>query len=128
LDDGFIAVCTSFLYGQVKRFDYDLNEVWSLDLKYPTANDTHGNVAFVDVVRVGDALYVAGHTVVAGSRPFAAKIDFDGNVLWESGLLESKGSIHQALGIYARGDDVMLLTTYYSDGTKPWIFEWVIVD
>ena len=125
LADGFIAVCNSdpFWSFGIKCFDFELNEIWSLNQKYQDEKGYFNATDLVTMVRVDDVIYAAGHTSTRAGQPFVLKIDLDGNILWESGLLENKGEVHQAIGIYEFNGEVWLHTMYYDYNLQPYTFE-----
>ena len=106
LDDGFVAVIGTVggYSRQLKKLDYNMNEMWSLDLKYTTSKDSLGLVAYAGVTIVDGILCIVGFTTqYSNNSPFIVHVSFDGDVLWESGLLQNKANSVTDIYSYENG-------------------------
>ena len=132
LDDGFIGIFNSRL--TVAKFDYDMNELWSLNLEYPDNQnpDSRSNArpTFTDMIRIDSKLYIVGYAYHQ-RNPLMVITDLEGSLIYESGILPAKGWMHFYSDIYPYEEGYLIRSRYYHyrngggiglDYTEEWLY------
>jgi len=134
LDDGFIMIGSFELSwkNNVAKFDYDMNELWSLELEYPhneyPDNPHNANLVFTDMIRIDSKLYIAGYANSNQCNPFRIITDMDGNLIYESGILPGKMTVHIYSDIYPYEEGYLIRARFHNYDGNDWKDEWLYYD
>jgi len=131
LDDGFIMVGSPVFGWQntIVKFDYDMNELWSLELEYPDNRDPNSpfsaNLDFTDMIKIDSKLYIVGFAGIHDCNPFMVIIDTDGNLEYESGILPAKMDYHIYSNVYPYEEGYLIRAIYHNYDGNIWDDEWL---